>query len=126
MTAQIKGARAEALSERSMLGGAICAAMASGALGIVLSVVFGAPPTTLWILGLLLLCPTGMWILCRYNRRAVQRFGWARGAKARRERDHARLVPDRREPDGLGVVEESASMYVSGSDLLAQRKPFLG
>lgn len=70
----IHGTDAEPSSRRPMSGGAVCTTMALGAAGIVLLVLLGASPAVLLLLGLLLLCPAGLWTLYRYDAKAVHRF----------------------------------------------------
>jgi hypothetical protein len=71
---RIQGSDAELSSRCAEPGGTVCTTMALGAVGIVLLVLLGASPAALLLLGLLLLCPAGLWILYRYDRRAVRRF----------------------------------------------------
>ncbi|MGZ8640365.1 MAG: hypothetical protein ACXWYF_02800 [Actinomycetota bacterium] len=63
-------------------GGGVCVAMAVAALAVVLLALLGASPAALVPLSLLLLCPAGIWILYRYDRRAVHRLLMLRGRQA--------------------------------------------
>lgn len=55
-------------------GRGVCAAMILAASGVLIAFISGAPMGAILVIGLLVLCPAGLWIVHRYERRATDRF----------------------------------------------------